>query len=462
MTDLPHRPRLADAALLRRHRINGADVWLLHDTSRNEVLELTPRQVEQCLVFDGTRDLGGVLLASARRGAYRRASEVIGLLTDLADRGLLADGTEPPAPQLEAPDTTPVVPADRPLEVLPFRLRCDGGGSCCMTYGSIPFSPDEQRRADAAVPEVAETLGEHRFLPLHGAEPSALRSMTTLDGACAFLEDGLCRIHARAGMEAKPRACQAYPAQLVDDGEAVRVSVAVECVCVLTSLHGEGGQSLVSDDIRLSSLLPSGTSVPMLPDRIAVTSDTVADRAALRAFTSAVLDIVPDEADGVALAWSLARHLEAAKGLCAPDQLELDTPSPEELAPWLSALHAQLRDKCLHVGWRSPRDRSRLRSDWLCNAAASLLDAPVVASTMAAQPTPRDEAFTLRASLWGYQILTPDLVTGLRDRAIRFLVARRCHDITPDAVEPAASHPIAAVEAMMRGQGIGAYVTRLR
>jgi len=461
LTKLPHRPRLADAALLRRHRIDGVDRWMLHDTSRQEALELTHAQVEQCLACDGTRDVGGVLVASARRGSYRRASDTIGFLTELAERGLLADGAEPPNPRFEAPGSRRVEAADRPLEILPdYRLLCSGRGSCCSTYGSIPFSPAERRRADAAVPEVAETLGRHRFLPLHGAEPGELRAVATVDGACAFLADGRCRVHARAGKAAKPRACRAFPAQLVDDGEAVRVSVAVECACVLASLQTPDGSPLVPDDTSLAGLLPPGTHVLALPEELGVAPGRHASRAEVRNFTSRVLEGLPTTADGIGFAWGLADHVERhGLDLSMPKSL---LPSPEELAPWLRGLHDELREKRRNVEWRSPRDRSRLRTDWLFEVATSLLEPGVVSATLASVETldAQDEAFTIRTSLWGYRLLDPDLVTSLRDRAVRFLLARRSRAIAPDPGEPAQDHPIAAVEAMMRGQGLDAYVQR--
>ncbi len=436
---------------------------MLHDTQRSEVLELTPEQVEQCLACDGTRDVGGILLAAAREGAYGRASEMMEFLAQLAERGLLADGTDPPKPHLEAPDTTKPQPADRPLAVLSgYRLHCTGRGSCCATYGSIPFSPGERRRAHAAVPEVGEELGRHLFLPLHGAEPAALRAVTTSNGACAYLDDGgRCRIHAQAGAEAKPRTCQAFPAQMVDDGEVVRVSVAVECACVLASLSGSRGEPLIPEGVDLAGLLPAGTRVPMLGERVAVTTERHASRSEVRQFTVAALEALPAETDGVAFAWSLAQHVEShgldVSGLPAPT-----APSVDALEPWLRALHAKLRDKSLHVGWRSPRDRSRLRTDWLCNVAASLLDSDIANATIATQDPidARDESFALRAALWGYRVFERDLVTALRDRAVRYLLARRARLIEPDADEPASDHPIAAVEAMMRAHGLQSYVDR--
>lgn len=470
---LPHRPRLDDAAMLRRHRVDGQDKWILHDARQAEALELTVDQVEQVLACDGTRDVGGILLAAARQGAYRRASEIGGLLAELMGRGLLADGTAPPHPALDDPELAPVEPADRPLEVLDFRLRCDGNGSCCTTYASIPFTQDECRRAEAAVPEVVEELGRHsrRFLPVHGAEPATLMAVTTQDGACVFLgDDGRCRVHARAGAAAKPRGCRSFPAQLVDDGEAVRVSVTVECPCVLSSLEpgdDDAGDSIVPEDATLAGLLPRGTRVVQLGESIAIAPGVRVSRGELRAFTQAALARLGDEADGVAVAWSLAEAVEkegltedaVARGFEAAAP-----PTAEVLRPWLEALAGQLDDKCRSVQWRGARDRARRLADWLDQAARQLLEPDVVREDLEGpEGWAVHEAFILRASLWGYQLGlgSHDVVTGLRDRAVRSLLARRAGMVAVDAGEAAARYPITAVEAVMRGQGIDAYVARL-
>ena len=47
---------------------------------------------------------------------------------------------------------------------------------------------------------------------------------------CAYLEgEGRCSLHAKGGPEAKPLGCRTFPTSFIDDGDSVRVSVAVEC-----------------------------------------------------------------------------------------------------------------------------------------------------------------------------------------------------------------------------------------
>ena len=68
---------------------------------------------------------------------------------------------------------------------------------------------------------------------------------------------------------AKPRGCRVYPATFVDDGEHIRVSMSVECPCVLASAGVEGGAPLVDPEARTRADLINVTRVGVLPARIA-------------------------------------------------------------------------------------------------------------------------------------------------------------------------------------------------
>jgi lysine-N-methylase len=407
-------------------------------------------------------------LAAARRGAYGRASVIAVMLSELAGRGLLVDGTAPPHPVLDAPDEVRPEPADRPLEPLEgFSLRCDGNGSCCTTYASIPFSPRERHRALAAVPEIAEELEprDRLFLPLHGAEPAALRAVSMIDGACAFLDgEGRCRIHARVGGSAKPRGCQMFPAQLVDDGEAVRVSVAVECACVLASLEGEErGDNLVPEGARQLGDLSAGTRVVTLPESVVVSEGRKASRHALRAFTSAAMSALGSSVDGVAVAWSLAEAVAADgldEGAARQAVASPSAPQPQALRSRLVAIAATTSSKRQSVPWRSERDRARRLAGWLDHAAQLLLEPEIQREHLAGPgPWAQHEAFYLRAVLHGYQLGLgrQTVAEGFRDRAVRMVLARSCGAHPPGEPDPSAAYPITAVEAAMRGQGLEGY-----
>jgi lysine-N-methylase len=77
------------------------------------------------------------------------------------------------------------------------------------------------------------------------------------------------------------------------------------------------------------------------------------------------------------------------------------------------------------------------------------------------------EAFYLRAVIHGHHLVTGDapLAGSLRDRAVRLLIARAMPSVLARALErgeagaadPAARHPLALVEAMLRGHGLESY-----
>ncbi len=121
--------------MVRRHFIDGEEIVVVHDVRSGDLVRMPPRAWALVEAADGTRDVGGLLLAASQRGELRRASEVTAVLTDLHAAGLLTDGIDPFAfvPAAE-------VDAGTPLDVLPFTLVCDGSGACCATYSTVRFS----------------------------------------------------------------------------------------------------------------------------------------------------------------------------------------------------------------------------------------------------------------------------------------------------------------------------------
>ncbi len=150
--------------------------------------------------------------------------------------------------------------------------------------------------------------------------------------------------------------------------------------------------------------------------------------------------------DAAATYWALAAALE-------PDAFDLDaaraafeaTALPEDLRAAIASL-APRADRWARSAeqWRAPRDRMRAGRRIVAEAARRLADA----ASLPAPTSPADEAFHLRASLFGHLVaeLSP-IVDALRDRAVRLLVARVVD------VEP---HPLALVETMFRAHGLEA------
>jgi lysine-N-methylase len=460
---LPVRPRLAEHARVRRHLVDGAPVVVIHDTRSGDLLRLPPRAWDLVAGADGTRDFDALLLAAARRGAFQRASEVRAVLEYLHRAGLLADG-------LGYPALPPTADPDRPLDVLPgYGLICDGSGDCCSMYGSVIFTPREAARARALQPEVlGGGDGEERaFTPEQGGTADGALAVALVDGRCAYLgDDGRCSIHVAGGADAKPRGCRVYPASFVDDGEAVRVSVGAECACVLASVGRPGGAPLVDPGARTRADLGPGARVTTLAERLAITPSLAAPRADFVAWSrhvAASLPAVDDgAADAVAVCWSLGRALAdhgldaaaSAAALASPA-----APDPADLGPLLTALAARARARVASAdAWRGARDRSRLASHWLAAAADRLLDAGACAGLLAGAAAFRqDELFFLHAQLHGHQLAGElPVAAALGDRAVRLLLARALPEALP-AGDPARLHPLALVEAMMRGHGLSAY-----
>jgi lysine-N-methylase len=471
--NLPGRPRLAEHAMVRRHFIDGEEIIVVHDARSGDLVRMPPRAWALVEAADGTRDLGGLLLAASQRGALHRTSEVVSVLTDLHAAGLLTDGIDPFA--LERREGS--VDAGAPLDVLPFTLVCDGSGSCCATYSTVRFTEDEASRARALLPGAAG--GRARvFLPLQGSGAQPHGAATAIDGRCAYhAEDGACELHRTHGPRAKPSGCSLYPATFVFDGEAVRVSLGFECACIEKSLGRKDGVPLLPEGASVRGDLPEGAQIATLPEVIELAPGRSAARAEVARWSRAVLRALrpsvagdagsPAARDVVATLWSLAAKVadgdlsEAGVALALEDAA---APSPGALSPWIAALAertAAKRDSADR--WRSERDRVRVASHLLADAAGSLGDPATLTSALepaAVQPSAAAETFYITACIHGHALVGElPLAHALRDRAVRILLAR----VVPAAAartgsrDPGRDHPLPLVEAMMRAQGVKEY-----
>ena len=455
---LPFHPRLAEHALVRRHVIDGEETVVIHDTRTGDLVRMGTREWAQLSAADGTRDLAGLTLAAAKSGALRRASEIVMVLERLQGMGLLADGidrADPPPPA-----------AFRPLFVLPdFSLTCDESGACCGVYGSILFTPLEAARARAALPLVRDG-GEQQdqvFTPEAGTDASGRLAVALVDNRCAYLGgDGRCGVHAAAGADAKPATCRIYPATFVDDGETIRVSLGVECPCVLDSVGVAGGAPLVPAGAQNRADLPVGARVLALPDPLAITDGASVARAAYVRW-SRLVAAQPSPAEPVAALWSLAAAVElhgldetaTIAALASPT-----LPDVNAVAHWIQALSERADSRVTSASaWRSARDRSLTASREIAAAAAQLRDPAALALALATPSSePAAEAFYLRAVIHGHQITGRlPLALSLRDRAVRLLVARAMAVASPEA-----RRPLAILEAMMRGHGMEIYACEVR
>ena len=465
--------------MVRRHFIDGEEIVVVHDARSGDLVRMPPRAWALVEAADGTRDLGGLVLAASQKGALRRTSEIVSVLTDLHAAGLLTDGIDPFA--LVRGEAS--VDASAPLDVLPFALSCDGSGSCCATYSTVRFTEEEASRARALLPGAASGRGR-AFLPLAGSGAQLHVAATAIDGRCAYHSaDGACELHRTHGPGAKPSGCSLYPATFVFDGEAVRVSLGLECACIEKSIGLGEGTPLVPAGAAVRGDLPEGAQIATLPERIEIAPGETAaradvvrlSRAALRAWQQRAAGDGPRAGvDAIAALWSLGARVAggdlseagAIAALAGPV-----APSPEELAPWIAALVQRTAAKRESADrWRSPRDRVRVASALLADVAASLRDEATLAAALAGPgapsaratgPSRRDvEAFYVTANLHGHALVGEiPLAHALRDRAIRLLLSRAVPARTTSiqGVDPGVAHPLPLVEAMMRAQGLKEY-----
>ena len=463
---LPARPKLATHVLARRHLVDGEPRVVLHDLGSGGLVQVGPREWELLAAADGTRDLEGIVLAAAREGAHARAPAVAAFLEQLHGAGMLDEGIEatPAPPGDEEPGA-----AARPLEGLAgFTLSCDGSGSCCRLYASILFAPVEAARARALRPEVLGGGERHDrvFMPERGSGPTGGAVVALCDGRCAYLAgSGRCQLHEAGGAAAKPVGCTTYPATFTDDGEVVRVSVSVECACVLASVDREGGAPIMPPGALVRGDLDETLAVTSLPPLVQVSPAAMAPRADLRSWSRRVAALLP--APEVASALVSLGAAVAAGGLAADVTPALSRPAPIEpasLLPWIAALHGRARRREREdSAWRSERDLALRATRWIAAAAATLLEPGALAALLAAPVVaPRAEAFYLRALIHGHHLAGAlPLSLALHDRAVRIVVARALPlvfaGVPEGALDPACAHPLALLEALLRGHGLDAY-----
>ena len=486
---------------------------LLHDVETGDVVEVGPREWVLLAAADGTRDIDGIRMAAARENVVAGADVVTALLLGVRRAGMLADGpllrkgrgdaaqeaaaaVVTAAGEAAAGESGAVsIPREkRPIERLPgYTFHCDGHGSCCRIYATVVFSPLEVARARSLRPEVLDggEREEHAFMPVRGTGGTggsgAGMAVAIVDGRCAYLEGSLCSLHRTGGAGAKPLGCNLFPLALVDDGTRVRASVSVECACVLASVGRPGGEPILPETALVRGDLDPAVVVDELPASVQIEGERCApladyvrwSDAALAALAEAEIEgpgaITGDlrrplSADAALAAWALADAL-AAHGLDVERaRAAIADPPPldvELCARFLGALaeKAALRAKAQRA-WRSERDLCRRGVAVIAASAALLSDADVLAAvTAGAGAAAVDEAFYVRACLFGHQMIGYPLVTALRDRAVAIWVARvfplAADTLYSGEVEPAFAHPLALVEALLRGHGLRRYTESL-
>lgn len=430
--------------LARRHVIDGRERVVLHDEARGDHLELSVEAWAVIAAADGSRDLAGIVLAATRAGARATEASVRGLLEQLAARDALIEGVPEHAADVVTPRPRGPGVASLPVEALPeYRFSCHGRGGCCRAYGSILTTPHDRARAQAAMPDCAiRTVPPQRwFTPAKGSAPTPLAVPFAHEGGCGFLgDDGLCEIHRRAGVQAKPRACAAFPTIAASDGVSVRVSVTPECACVLDSAADVDGESLATG-WAVGADLPETTVIDALPEAVAVGPGVEWTPAQVRTAVDAALPRVERE-DPAHACWSLA------------DVWAGRSNTPPSLAPYMALLRRRATDVLRrHAAWRPAGDWVLGCLRWLVGTLHLLEDDELAQGVLAQAAGDPVERLYVRASLWSYQGFTRRPVGAvLRRHAVKLWIARVMAEVPLAPAEDAV--PLAVLSMLLRGHGL--------
>ncbi len=465
MADVPHRPRLVEHALARGYREGAKLRIVLHDVTSDVVVDVGLREWLVLAAADGTRDVEGLTLAANREGARLTPDAVRSFLHDIAELGWLDDGLAEARPTA-ASGLVDGSSGDRPIETLPgFSLVCDGRGACCRFYPTVLFSTQEAAVARALCPTVLDAASRHEqaFFPHRGSDPRAGLAVVSVGGRCGYLDaNDRCAIHVAGGATAKPLGCRAFPAQFIDDGEAVRVGPSLECACVFASIGSSGGEPLVGGDVKRQRDLDPAIHVDALGPVVTASEGRVETLEAHRAWTRAVLG-EPAPADAVAAAWSLAAAAERAGLDIATARESLKSAQPPgavDVFPWILAVATRAGSKA-HEGrrWRAEGDLASAAIGLVADAALALVEGGLE-SALAAPADAAREAFAFRAFLFAHGPARRRAVdVALRAFAVELVVARALAALLATrAHHDALREPLAVVFAVVRAHGVGAYV----
>ena len=136
------------------------------------------------------------------------------------------------------------------------KYSCHGCGSCCRDFTVQLTDADVQKLHEQGW---KERLGQEYVVKFRGH--SWLKQ--TDDGACVFLGDnGLCKVHAEFGLEAKPLACQFFPFMLSPNTRDTHIGISFACGSVVAS-KGAPLQTHRDDVRRMGELLPVSAPMPV-------------------------------------------------------------------------------------------------------------------------------------------------------------------------------------------------------
>lgn len=104
---------------------------------------------------------------------------------------------------------------------------CHGCTECCRGRFAIGLSPAERERISGQGWTKADGVDPAGMFVVEGGQARLAHSAA---GACVFLNpEGLCRIHAKFGEDAKPLACRVYPLVIHPAGRKLAVGLRFSC-----------------------------------------------------------------------------------------------------------------------------------------------------------------------------------------------------------------------------------------
>lgn len=239
-------PPLRKALDVRPRRDGSVEI---RDPQLLQILTVDGGDFEVAAAFDGALDADGIRKKVGRRVSRERVLEVAEEFAGL----YLLDTPEARAAKPAKENVAPwsQLGSKRGLTVLPVAepgatWTCHGCGACCHNL-AVELSPEEEARIDPALYQDVlrgQPYFEEQFISPNEPAKKVLRQHANRRNACIFLApDGLCYVHARQGMQAKPNACQMFPLMVVHvPRRPPRLGVRVNCQSMY--LSHDGGPAL--------------------------------------------------------------------------------------------------------------------------------------------------------------------------------------------------------------------------
>ncbi|MEM7677786.1 MAG: YkgJ family cysteine cluster protein [Myxococcota bacterium] len=234
-----------------------------------QVFTIPAEDFELARLFDGKQTAEELHAQLKRRNTRASRGRILQVAEELQDIFLLeTEDVWKQSPVVENTAPWPQLePTERKLRVLPVaqpdaRWTCHACGSCCHGL-AVEITSEEEARIDADL--YRDLLEDKHFAVDAFIDPEqpavrVLRQRKEDNEACVFLtDDGLCSVHARQGMEAKPDACQIFPHVVLQvPGQKPRLSLRLNCETMHETFEaGPQIQGEVKEVIRVLETSPS-------------------------------------------------------------------------------------------------------------------------------------------------------------------------------------------------------------